>query len=292
MKEHNIVGVHGVPRSGTSWLGQLVNASPDVNFKFQPLFSYAFKDFIDESSTESKVAQFFEELSISEDDFINLKDKELLGDYPSFAKNEMKTHLVFKHVRYHFLIEHLINSSPNIKFLLMIRNPLEVLNSWRKVPREFKANWDFEKEWYYANLKNTGRKHEYFGYKKWKEASELFITLNKKYPDNVLIVNYDDLVSNTLAEVKVIYDYIGLKIDNQVIDFIQKSKSKEKKHPNSVFKSNNNSKYLCKQEISEDIQGFIFNDLKGSELFKILGNGFEELKINMRLRRSSNIQSR
>ena len=42
IEEKHIVGVHGVPRSGTSWLGQILNASKKVNFKFQPLFSYAF----------------------------------------------------------------------------------------------------------------------------------------------------------------------------------------------------------------------------------------------------------
>ena len=36
----------GVPRSGTSWFGELFNSSPRVAYRFQPLFSYAFKDAI------------------------------------------------------------------------------------------------------------------------------------------------------------------------------------------------------------------------------------------------------
>ena len=34
------VAIFGVPRSGTSWLGQIFNSSPMVAYRFQPLFSY------------------------------------------------------------------------------------------------------------------------------------------------------------------------------------------------------------------------------------------------------------
>ena len=40
------VAIHGVPRSGTSWIGEIINSSPNVLYKFQPLFSYALKDFL------------------------------------------------------------------------------------------------------------------------------------------------------------------------------------------------------------------------------------------------------
>jgi hypothetical protein len=273
MKESNIIGIHGVPRSGTSWLGQLVNASPQVNFKFQPLFSYAFKDVINETSDANDILEFFEKISVSDDDFLNLRDKDLLGDYPVFTKQEIQTHLVFKHVRYHFLIEHFIHSIPNIKFILMIRNPLETLNSWRKAPREFKPGWDFIKEWKHADLKNLRRKEEYFGYQKWKEASELFVRLSEDYPQNVMVVSYDVLNSNTTSEVKRIYDFIELEMNKQVLNFISASKNKVKSHPNSVFKASDNSKQLYKSEIPIKIQQFIAEELKESSLIKFFKNG-------------------
>jgi hypothetical protein len=266
MRESTIVGIHGVPRSGTSWLGQLINASPKVNFKFQPLFSYAFKDYLNEKSPKELILKFFNEISISDDDFVNLRDKDLLGEYPSFIKDQNPTHLVFKQVRYHFLIEHLIQQIPEIKFVLIIRHPLEVLNSWRKAPREFKPEWDFEKQWLNADLKNLGRKEEYFGYQKWKEASELFLRLSEEYPDNVILVQYDALNLNTQIELQKIYDFINLKLENQVLDFITESRSKVKQHPNSVFKSSQNSKELYQKEIPEEIQKFIAKDLEDSAL--------------------------
>jgi hypothetical protein len=266
MRESTIVGIQGVPRSGTSWLGQLINASPKVNFKFQPLFSYAFKDYLNETSPKERILNFFEEISISDDDFINLRDKDLLGEYPSFKKDHLSTHLVFKQVRYHFLIEHLIKTVPDIKFILILRHPLEVLNSWRKAHREFKPEWDFEKQWLKADLKNLDRKEEYFGYQKWKEASELFLRLSKQYPVNVKLVEYDKLNNNTTSQLKRIYEFIELEIEDQVLSFIRDSKSKVKQHPNSVFKSNRNSKELYQKEIPEEIQKFIAKDLKESPL--------------------------
>lgn len=273
MRESTIVGIQGVPRSGTSWLGQLINASPKVNFKFQPLFSYAFKDYLNETSSREEVLKFFEEISSSNDDFINLRDTDLLGEYPSFTKDQNLTHLVFKQVRYHFLIEHFIQQLSDIKFILIIRHPLEVLNSWRKAPREFKPEWDFKKQWLEADLKNLGRKEEYFGYLKWKEASELFLKLSKQYSTNVVLVHYDELNLNTTSELKRIYDFIGLEMENQVMDFITESRSKAKQHPNSVFKSNRNSTELYRKEIPEKIQDFIEKDLKESPLKNILNNG-------------------
>ena len=43
------IAIHSAPRSGSSWLGQILNSSPKVCFRFQPLFSYAFKDYLNDN---------------------------------------------------------------------------------------------------------------------------------------------------------------------------------------------------------------------------------------------------
>jgi hypothetical protein len=269
MEEKNIVGIHGVPRSGTSWLGQLINASPLVNFKFQPLFSYAFKDYLDSNSSCTEINDFFSQIAIRKDSFMNLKDKNLLGKYPVFKKEQRLTHLVFKHVRYHFLIENILKCRNDIKFILIVRNPLEVLNSWRKAPREFDSKWDFEKEWFYANSKNLKRKEEYFGYLKWKEASSLFHELGTIYKDQIKIVDYNQLRVNTLMTTKDIYNFINLEFDEQTEKFISTSKNIEDSHSNSVFKSSK-KRISYKFEIPKNIQEYVFNDLKKSNLNYLL----------------------
>ena len=49
----SITYLAGVARSGTSWLGQIFDSSPEVRYSFQPLFSYEFKNRVNENVTTS-----------------------------------------------------------------------------------------------------------------------------------------------------------------------------------------------------------------------------------------------
>ena len=56
------IAIHSVPRSGSTWLGQIFNSSSLVIYKYQPLFSYAFKGRLSPQSTNNKIVQFFDEI--------------------------------------------------------------------------------------------------------------------------------------------------------------------------------------------------------------------------------------
>ena len=56
------VAIHSVPRSGSTWLGQIFNSHPKVNFRYQPLFSYAFKDYLNEASSSEDIEAFFKNI--------------------------------------------------------------------------------------------------------------------------------------------------------------------------------------------------------------------------------------
>src|SRR5258705_10876641 len=91
-----IIGIHGVPRSGTSWLGQIFNSHPQVAFRFQPLFSYAFKSYLNLNSSKVEMDDFFERIFLSDDYFINMKDSEIHKNYPVFQKNPQPQVLMYK----------------------------------------------------------------------------------------------------------------------------------------------------------------------------------------------------
>lgn len=80
----SILGIHGVPRSGTSWLAQIFNASSVVALRFQPLFSYSFKDRIDLNSSTEQINLFFQQIWASDHPFINMKDPKIHKGYPEF----------------------------------------------------------------------------------------------------------------------------------------------------------------------------------------------------------------
>jgi hypothetical protein len=259
-----ITGIHGVPRSGTSWLAQIFNASPDVTLKFQPLFTYSFKDYLSEQSSENDIESFFTGIYESNDKFMNMKDENIHFSYPDFKKNKNPENLVFKHIRYHFLINHILNKNQKVKFILIVRNPLSVLCSWKNAPIEFNKEWNFLEEWMFASKKNQNRKEEYFGYIKWKEATLLFLELQKKNSDRVKVIRYKDLLENTEEVVMDLFEYAGLTISDSVFDFINESKSITIDNKNSVYRlkvSDNNWSELPNQVVK-----FIQDDLKDSQL--------------------------
>ena len=149
------VAVHGVPRSGTSWVGEILNSSPNTAYRFQPLFSYAHKAYLDNTSTKEDIAQFFSRLRNCDDDFTNQKAKRNSGDFPQFRKQKI-THVIYKEVRYLNILFNLMRKTEDVLLISVIRNPLSVINSWLRAPREFRRDlgWSEIEEWRYALKKN------------------------------------------------------------------------------------------------------------------------------------------
>ena len=83
----NKVAIFGVPRSGTSWLGQIFNGHPDVCMRNQPLFSYEHKGRLNETSSEFDINCFFEEIYNSQDNFV-LMTSDAQKNYPNFIKSK------------------------------------------------------------------------------------------------------------------------------------------------------------------------------------------------------------
>ena len=117
------IAIHGVPRSGTTWLGEIINSSSNVKYKFQPLFSYELKDSLDKNSELVEIDDFFEKLEKMNSPFLDQEEAKKKGIIPVFEKNEI-THIVYKEVRYHHIIKNLLLKDSGIKIVGIIRNPL------------------------------------------------------------------------------------------------------------------------------------------------------------------------
>ena len=233
------IAIHSVPRSGSSWVGQIFNSSPDVNFKFQPLFSYAFKNYLDIDSSKEKINEFFEKIAKSNDPFLLQQDKIDKSIYPVFKKNERYTHIAYKEVRYHHILKNLLMVDPDIVVVGIVRNPYAVINSFLNAPREFRKDlgWNELEEWRYAQKKNLDRVEEFNGYEKWKELTFLFQKLKREYPDRFYLVKYDELLTNTIKEVKNIFNFCDIKLKDQTISFLQQSTKQNQEDVYSVYKN-------------------------------------------------------
>ncbi|MEX0996570.1 MAG: sulfotransferase [Flavobacteriaceae bacterium] len=264
------IAVHSVPRSGSTWLGNIFNSHPDVVFKYQPLFSYAFKDYLTDNSSDKDICSFFDKIAKTKDVFMDQSDEKERGIVPKFLKNEHPTHICYKEVRYHNILENIVEKSVNVKFILLIRNPLAVLYSWKNAPKEFRAEkgWSFDAEWRNAPSKNLNLHEEYNGFEKWKEASYLFLDLQKRYSKKVLVLEYNDLLQEPELTIQAAFKFVNLEFNPQTAKFLEDSTSKNMDDSYSVFKIR--EKDTDWKNLPENIINYVRQDLNGTSLEKYL----------------------
>ncbi len=265
-KIHKAIALFGVPRSGTSWLGQIFNSSPQVAYRYQPLFSYEFKSRLKPGSPKKDIDNFHEDLLEAKSDFVLQKTNISGNDTQNFKKSAIDT-LVWKEVRYHNVVENLLSKDSGLKIVVIVRNPKSVISSWYHAPKEFdKSKWNIENEWRNAERKNQGNPEEFNGYDKWKETTELYVKLKRKYSDRFYIIRYSDLLDDTYEEVKKLFGFCDIKYTKQTNDFIERSGSTDlSKDAYSVYRKNQtNDKW--KNDLPSEIAKEIDNDLRGTEL--------------------------
>lgn len=264
------IAIHSVPRSGSTWLGSIFDSSPHVIYKYQPLFSFVFKNFLNEDSSREDINLFFEKIYSTHDYFIDQVDAKRKGLVPDFSKNDIKA-VVYKEVRYHHIVHSLLDKHNDIIIIGLIRNPMAVIHSWLKAPKEFRGDlgWQVEDEWQFAPKKNESRIEEFNGYAKWKEVAIMFHKLQEIYPKRVCLVDYRKLLLETENEVDRIFSFCGLELTEQTTGFLQESTEKTVADHYSVFREKQTDD-KWKSELPEYISEFIQKDLKGTLLQQYL----------------------
>ncbi|REE83098.1 sulfotransferase domain-containing protein [Lutibacter oceani] len=263
------VVIHSVPRSGSTWLGSIFDSHQHTIYKMQPLFSYAFKDMLSANSTSEEIDTFFLELEKSDDDFLNQTEGKNRGIIPSFNK-DVPTSIIYKEVRYHNILNNLLEKDASIKVIGLVRNPFSTISSWLKAPKEFRADlgWEIEKEWKNAPKKNLNKIEEFNGFEKWKEVTKLFLSLKKDNPTQFYLLKYENLLSNKMEEVKKMFEFCELEMQQQTIDFINKSSRVNNRDAYAVFKTKKDDKQW-EQELPQFIIDEIKRDVEFKELNKI-----------------------
>jgi hypothetical protein len=252
------LAIHGAPRSGTTWLGEIINSSASVIYKYQPLFSYKFKSFLGCCSSTEQIDEFFQLLSETSDPFCNQIQARSSGELPVFEKAANPQIVAYKEVRYHNILPNLARRDALLKFIFIIRDPFEVLSSWFHAPREFRGDlgWIFQDEWRYAFKKNINNPENFFGFEKWKESALLFLDLKSQYSDRVKIVNYSELNENLLSDTQRIFQFLELPVEQQTLDFLKASTADNSKTEYGVYRAKNRaSKFLLERfpSIHEEI---------------------------------------
>lgn len=264
-----LVTIQGVPRSGTSWLGQIFKSSPAVALRFQPLFSYAFKNRLSPNSTREECLRFFGDILRTKDPFVLQMDPNIHVDYPTFTESEAPTHLVMKEVRYNHILPNLMTVLPEIKVVGLVRHPCAVIDSWIHAPREFKPEWSVQEQWRSGALKNQGRSEECFGFDKWKEVALLFTELEKRHPDRMKVVRYADLNADPMATVQDLFRFCDLEFGPSTDAFIHSSRSTDGNDDNSVYRRAR-ADIAWQKRLPANISKAILGELNGSVLARFV----------------------
>lgn len=233
---HAVTWLSGMPRSGSTWLSQIFASAPDARLKFCPLFSYEFKNKLDESATEAEWRALFQDTYHCVSDYLDqdyLRKKALV---PTFAdKAEDPGHLVIKSTRFHNLVPHILQKHADIRFIHLVRDPRASIHSWLTNSYEFPEGADPATEWRSGACRNAGP-GEFWGFDDWKWVNRQALELQACYPDRFKLVQYEDLTDDTNAFVASIFTFCGLPLKAQTIEFLNASRSRHVDNKRSVYK--------------------------------------------------------
>lgn len=258
--------ITGMPRSGTSWLGQIINSDPRVRFRTEPLFAYRFKNSINPTSSCHEVNEFINALYDVDDDFILQKQNQKAGFYPEFNKTDLSQIMAFKTTRHFELLEKYLSCVADLSIIAIIRHPCAIINSWFNSYREFeKKGCQPQKDWRSGGCRKN-EIGEYWGFDDWLLSTAQFVQLSQQYK-NFHLVRYSDLVENTNSEVSRLFVELNLDIQAQTFDFITACNERHDDDAYSVFKD----KQLVHQQWVEQLDINIANTIIQETLAADLG---------------------
>jgi len=257
--------ITGMPRSGTSWLSQIFDSSPQVCFRLSPLFSYEFKNQADETTNKDDWTRILRGAYRSQSEFMHQQIRREQGTYPTFPqKSSSPRWLVIKDTRFHNLTERLLVLFDNIKVIALIRNPCGAINSWLQSSNEFPENADATNEWRSGACRKTGD-GEYWGFDDWKKVTQMHLRLEREFPLNFKIQKYERLVSAAETSVTELFQFCGVPMSEQTLSFVARSQREHNPDQYAGFKHPSVSK-KWKAELPAEIQNTIYKEISGTEL--------------------------
>jgi len=237
MEKLQVAWISGMPRSGSTWLSQIFASSPVVRLKFCPLFSYEFKNALDEKSSADDWKKLFNDVYRMKSEYLDQDYLRKKGLVPTFLeKSENPQHLVIKSTRFHNLIPHILRLHDQIRFIHIVRHPCATIYSWLNNPYEFPQQADSMSEWRTGECRKTGP-GEFWGFDDWKKVTTQALRLTELYPNRFRILRYESLVRDTKKCTKEIFEYLEIPYEKQTNDFIELSQSKHDQNKRSVFKN-------------------------------------------------------
>jgi hypothetical protein len=252
-----LVWLTGMPRSGTTWVSQILASHPAVRLKFCPLFSYAFKEACNEHSTAWDWKTLLQAVYQTEDDYLDQTSARRNGLIPDFPLRDSDPAVLgIKSNRFHHLTGSLLQLLPEIRFIGLIRHPAATLYSWISNPLEFPEGADWKTEWRTGACRK-GRVGEFWGFEDWLLVTRQFLDYQQQAPDRFFLFQYEAFEQSPLQATSLLFQKIGLSLHPQTTRFLEDSRSQHSEHRRSVYKRPGNAdrwKTEFPMEIQQEIE--------------------------------------
>jgi hypothetical protein len=239
---HTRAIILGAPRSGTTWLGEIINSSPSVAYRYQPMHAYSFPLQTTASATTQEVDEFFLALRKTDDPYVTrLRSGAFGAKIPDFLKRE-PTHVIFKETHFPVECTRMLEVTPDVKLIGIVRDPAACIASWFGIENEFDASSDILTEWRAAPSRNSGHRGEVFGFDGWFLTVSSILRSEDLFPDRVEVVRYEQLVENPVTSVSRIFAALGLDVEQQTSDFLLSSREQVDDNPYGVYRQREESR--------------------------------------------------
>lgn len=263
------VWLSGMPRSGTTWLGQILASHPEIRLKYCPLFSYEFAGRCDASSSPAEWAALLRDVYEREGRFL---DQEFLREdnlVPRFALRAIEPQvLAIKSNRFHHLSGAILDALPTLQWIAVVRHPAATIHSWLTNPTEFPAGADPRAHWRSGACRKT-HVGEFWGFDDWLHVTSGQVALAERFPERVRLLHYDAFDAQPVESVAALMGWLGLSVHAQTENFLCDSRSVHSAHSRSVYKRPGSSQ-RWRQELDAEIVAEIEADTRAAGLGRFL----------------------
>jgi len=227
-KQYRLVFIYGCPRSGTTWLWSMLETHSDV----LPFTDGGIKDSLGKYET-SESGVYIRNSKTA---------KKKILDFVKRNKNKLIIEKTPSHTLRYSIIK---RDFPNSKGLVILRNPLAIVNSMLKSKMKAFGEYDLE----YSV----------------KEVKKYFIALRQILHDKSNhVVSYENLIQFTKVELADVMLYLDLNT-NEIDNIISSNKGKTKVKVEGLLRKGLIDSY--KEDLSVQDQMFIREQLKEEILF-------------------------
>jgi Sulfotransferase family len=217
MQKNNIGFILSTPRSGSTLLSAILDGHSSIHVPNEPWLLLALSTLWSDSSTHPYSTYRHDQTLtleamrkfISQEQFYAASREFATTAYNAVLKENNKNFLIDKTPRYYHALHMLKALFPSSKKIWLKRNPLDVAASYL-------TTWGITPEQLTGEPFSTWSLDLTLGFKSLSEFADL--------KDNILEINYEDLVINSNQVIEEVCTHLGVKCEKNILNY-SKSKS-------------------------------------------------------------------